>query len=60
MHVVEVARDARTHLHHVDCNEAADIFVLVDDGALRRLGHRHLRRRRRGLLPRAFAAAGQE
>src|SRR5262249_28491441 len=54
--LIEVARYARAHLDDVHQDEAADIFVLIHDGALRGLGHRHLRWRRRRLLL-AFAAA---
>ena len=50
MDLVEIAGDAGAHLDRVDRDEAADIFVLVDDGALDRLGDRHGRRRRRGRL----------
>ncbi len=57
--LVEIARYARAHLDHVDRDEAADIFVLIDDGALDRLGDRHLGRRRCCLLL-ALAATGKE
>ena len=50
MHLLQVAGHAGPHLDDIDGDEAADIFVLVDDGALGRLGDRHGRRRRRGLL----------
>jgi hypothetical protein len=59
MHLVEVARYTRAHLDHVDGHEATDIFVLIDDGALDRLGDRHLRRRRRRLL-RALATGDED
>ena len=56
----EIARHPRAHLDRVDGHEAADILVLIDDGALHRLGDRHGRRRRRGrLLLAALAAAGE-
>src|SRR6516225_6908467 len=54
--LVEVARYARAHLDDVHGDEAADIFVLVHDGALRGPSDRHLRWRQRRLLL-AFAAA---
>src|SRR6516164_7636932 len=54
--LIEVARYARAYLDDVHGDEAADIFVLVHDGALRGLGDRHLRWRQRRLLL-AFAAA---
>ena len=50
MHAVEIAGDARAHLHGVHGDEAADIFVIVGDRLLHRLGHGHGRRRRRGGL----------
>ena len=59
MHLVEVARHARAHLDRIDRDEAADIFVLVDDRALGRLGHRHRRRWRRRRLLRLAAAREQ-
>ena len=41
MHLVEIAGHARAYLDRIDRDEAADIFVLVDDGARNRLGDRH-------------------
>ena len=59
MHLVEVAGHARAHLDRIDRDEPADIFVLVDDGALDGLGDRHRRRWRRGLFL-GLAAAHKE
>ena len=60
MDLVEIARDAGAHLDRIHRDEAADIFVLIGDAALDRLGHRHGRRRRRAAARRlALAAAGQ-
>ena len=59
MHLVEVAGDARAHLDRIDRDEAPDILVLVDDGALDGLGDRHLRRWRRGLFLGLAAAEKQ-
>jgi hypothetical protein len=56
LHLVEVARHARTHLDRIDRDEPPDIFVLVDDGALDGLGDRYRRRWRGGLFL-GFAAA---
>ena len=42
----KIAREARAHFDRIDGDEAADIFVLVDDRALLRLRHRYGRRRR--------------
>ena len=43
MDLVEIAGDARAHLDHIDREEAADIFVHVDDLPLHGLGDRNLR-----------------
>ena len=60
MDLVEIARDAGADLDRIHRDEAADIFVLVGDAALDRLGHRHGRRRRRSTALRlALAATGQ-
>ena len=51
MHAVEIAGDARAHLHRIDCGKAADIFVVIGDGSFDRLGDGDRRRRRcAGLL----------
>jgi len=57
--LVEIAGDTRAHFHRIHGGEAADIFVVVGNGAFRRLCHGHGRRRRRGglLLRAALAAA---
>ena len=44
MDLVEIARDAGANLDRIHRDEAADIFVLIGDAALDRLGHRHGRR----------------
>ncbi len=49
MHAFEVAGHARAHFDRVDRDEAADIFVMVGDRALDRVGDGHGRRRRRRL-----------
>src|SRR5207245_5647105 len=49
MHLFEMARDTRAHLDRVDRNEAADIFVVIEDRALDGIGDRHRRRRGRTL-----------
>ena len=61
MDLVEIARDAGAHLDRIHRDEAADIFVLIGDAALDRLGHRH-GRRGGGPPPRRLAlpAAGQD
>ena len=59
MHAFEIAGHAGAHLDAIDRDEAADIFVLVDDVALHRLRHRHGRRRRRLLRALAVAAGGE-
>ena len=56
MHLVEISRDARPHLDRIDGGEAADIFVVVDDRALHRLGDRDRRRRRTASLLLLLAA----
>ena len=60
MDLVEIAGDAGAHLDRVDRDEAADIFVLVGDAALDRLGDRHGRRRRRAAALRLALAAGRQ
>ena len=50
VHAVEIAGHARAHFDQADRGEAADIFVEIENGALGRLGDRHRRRRRTGLL----------
>src|SRR5262249_62259892 len=55
----EIARSPRAPLHHVDRNEAADIFVLIDDGALERVGVGQVGRRRCCLLL-GLAASGKQ
>ena len=59
MDLVEIAGHARADLDRVHRDEAPDILVLIDDGALDRLRHRHGGRRRRGLLLWGFAASRQ-
>ncbi len=66
MDLVEIAGNARSHLDEVEGDEAADIFVVVGDEFLDRLGDRHLGRRRGGrltgrlLLPARRQRQGQE
>ena len=60
MDLGQVSGHARAHLDRVDGDEAADIFVLIDDRALHRLRHRHRRRRRAaGLLLAPLTAPGE-
>ena len=56
MYAVEIAGDARAHLHRIDRGEAADIFVVIGDRALDRLGDGDRRRRRRARLLLRLAA----
>ena len=56
MHLVEIAGDARANLDRVHRDEAADIFVLIDDAALDRLRDRH---RRAAAAPRPAAGPGR-
>ncbi len=56
---LEIAGNARAHFDGIDRDEAADIFVLVGDRALHRLGHGDRRRGRRGGLLRGLAAGGE-
>ena len=58
--VRQIARHPRADLDRVDGDEASDIFVLVDDGALDRTRDGDARRRRRARLPLALAAAGKK
>jgi hypothetical protein len=60
MHVLQIAGDASAHLDRIDRDEAADIFVLVDDSPPDRLGDSHLWRRRGSRLLPIVAAAGHE
>jgi hypothetical protein len=60
MHVIEIARDARTHLDRIDGHKAADVFVLIDDGPLHRLGDGHRGWWRRCRLVLAVAATGKD
>ena len=55
----EIAGQPRADLDRFHRGEAADIFVLVDHGALHRVGHGHGRRRGGALLLLALAAAGE-
>ena len=58
---VEVARYTGANFDAVDRNEAADIFILIDNHALDRIGDRDDRRWRcGGLLLRALAAARKQ
>ena len=41
MDLGQVSGHTRAHLDRIDGDEAADIFVLIDDGTLHRLGHSH-------------------
>ena len=50
MHGLELACHARADFDRIHRHEAADIFILVSDRLLDRLGDRHRRRRRCGLL----------
>ena len=59
LYLVQVPGYARTHLDRIDRDEPADIFVLVDDGALDGLGDRHLGRWRGGLFL-GFTAAQKQ
>jgi hypothetical protein len=47
---IQVAGDARAHLHGVDGDEAADVLLLVRHHLLHRLSDGDLWRRRRGAL----------
>jgi hypothetical protein len=58
MHAVEGAGHAGAHFDRIHRQEAADIFVLLGHRLLDRLGNRHGRWRRGGLL--LLAAGGQE
>ena len=60
MQLVEIAGHARAHLDRIDRDEAADIFVLIDDGALDRLRYGHRRRWRRTTLLLPLSAARNE
>ena len=55
----QVSGHARAHLDRIDGDEAADIFVPVDDRALHRIRHRYGWRRRRRALLLALTAPGQ-
>ncbi len=59
MDLVEVAGHARADFDRLHRDEAPDILVLIDDGALDGLRHRDGRRRRRGLLLWGLAASRQ-
>ena len=59
---LEIAGDAGAHFDRIHRGEAADIFVIIGDGLLNRLGDGDRRRRRRLglLLLLSLAAAGEQ
>ena len=54
---IEIAGFARAHLDRIDRGKTADIFVVIEQRALDRIGDGHRRRRRRAALLLLFAAA---
>jgi hypothetical protein len=57
MNLRQIAGQPRADLDRIHRGEAADIFVLIDDRALDRVGDGHGRRRRSAALLLALAAA---
>ena len=59
MDLFQIAGDTRANLDGIHRDEAADIFVQIDDAALDRLRHRHGGWRRSSLLLLALTARKQ-
>ncbi len=58
VHLLEITGDARTNLDCIHGDEAAYVFVAIDELLANRIGDGHLRRRR--CRRRALAAAGEQ